>query len=59
MDAPGARSRCPCETGWAAPQCLEAGLGFSDGEGGGLLAGGGVSAVLAGPPFLQREKRLV
>lgn len=27
-------------------------------EGGGVCGGGGVSAVLAGPPFLQREKRL-
>ncbi|KAF1372262.1 hypothetical protein PFLUV_G00263360 [Perca fluviatilis] len=59
VDAHGERSRCPCEIGSVAPQYVEAELEFSDGEGGGARGGGGVSAVLAGPPFLQREKRLV
>lgn len=50
----------PCQTGSVAPQCVEAELARRDGTGGGKArGGGGASAVLAGPPFLQREKRLV
>lgn len=37
MNTHRARSRCPCEIGWVAPQYVEAELGFTDGEGGGLV----------------------
>ena len=61
MNALPARSRRPWAFGQAAPQYRRAELGINDGrEGGrGARGGGGVSAVLAEPPFLQREKRLV
>lgn len=48
------RPQRPCKLGLVAPQVVEEGLKLVVGRGGSW--GGGVSTVLPGPPFLQREK---
>lgn len=57
MSAHLERSRRPCKAGPVTPQDVRAELRLVVGRG--ACGGGGVSTVLLGPPFLQREKRLV